>query len=312
MNSSSSNSSYNDNDNDNNNTNGNDNNNNNNNGLFYFAKKRFQYLVDWDPTSLTRERNSSVYRNGGGSSDGLLPLHLVLLNNNNNTNNKTTRTRTTCKISIQNSGFQTVLCAGMYYYPTRLGFLFHQHNTTTTTTTNPNNNEYEESTSISTSRTPFQLACKKYGKKAVMEVVNDVVVVAWGIHSHSRNSCSSTSSSSNNTTTSGNSSSSSSSNYNNIFVESLITAAIDETIHLDCLYFLLQKQPSILSVSSSLSLSLQAASSSKLWKDGHGDSNDDDDIAKNLMRTGNNNAIKNDFEPSKKKKRISRKEDDRK
>ena len=50
-------------------------------------------------------------------------------------------------------------------------------------------------------------------------------------------------------------------NYNNTatsststFMETLITAAIDETIHLDCIFFLLRKEPSVfLQTSSSMS-----------------------------------------------------------
>ena len=38
------------------------------------------------------------------------------------------------------------------------------------------------------------------------------------------------------------------------FIETLITAAIDETIHLDCIFFLLRKEPSVfLQTSSSVS-----------------------------------------------------------
>jgi hypothetical protein len=145
---------------------------------FYFAERRFRYLVDWDPISLTKERNNQI--------DGKLPLHLsIQYNYNFNSNTRTHSTR----------GFRSVLDAGIRHFPTKVGFLFHK--------------DIKD-------RTPFQMACKIYGKEVVMQIVDDVVTTAI------TNSSSST------------------------FMETLITAAIDETIHLDCIFFLLRKEPSVL------------------------------------------------------------------
>jgi hypothetical protein len=148
------------------------------NSDFYFAERRFRYLVDWDPISLTKERNNQI--------DGKLPLHLsIQYNYNFNSNTRTHSTR----------GFRSVLDAGIRHFPTKVGFLFHK--------------DIKD-------RTPFQMACKIYGKEVVMQIVDDVVTTAI------TNSSSST------------------------FMETLITAAIDETIHLDCIFFLLRKEPSVL------------------------------------------------------------------
>jgi hypothetical protein len=71
--------------------------------------------------------------------------------------------------------------------------------------------------------TPCQYACKRFEYEQVMNVIEDALV-------HS----SSSSSSSDNITPSIN------------IVEALVMAAIDESIHLDCVYFLLRRQPDLL------------------------------------------------------------------
>jgi ankyrin repeat protein len=77
--------------------------------------------------------------------------------------------------------------------------------------------------------TPFQLACERFGYDEVMKIVDDTLT----LHSD--------------TTTPIN------------VEDALITAAIDENIHLDCVYFLLQRQPDVL-VKLLLSQSVAASS----------------------------------------------------
>jgi hypothetical protein len=72
--------------------------------------------------------------------------------------------------------------------------------------------------------TPFQLACGKFGYEEVMKVVEDTLTLCYS------------------SSTVDNSSPPPPLN----IVEALIMAAIDENIHLDCVYFLLRRQPDVL------------------------------------------------------------------
>jgi hypothetical protein len=70
-------------------------------------------------------------------------------------------------------------------------------------------------TKESTSKTPFQIACKNHGNDKILEVVEGTLIRY------------------------------SSDTPINI-VETLVIAAIDTKIHLDCVYFLLRRQPDVL------------------------------------------------------------------
>ncbi|OEU23277.1 hypothetical protein FRACYDRAFT_267493 [Fragilariopsis cylindrus CCMP1102] len=74
--------------------------------------------------------------------------------------------------------------------------------------------------------TPFQEACERYGCDRVRNAVKDTLRDCQRRRSEEDNS------------------NSTSGPYN--IADALITAAIDETIHLDCVYFLLRREPDIL------------------------------------------------------------------
>jgi hypothetical protein len=101
-------------------------------------------------------------------------------------------------VSIQ--GFQLVFEAGIKFFPKRKGInlLFRK--------------------TIQGYGTPFQYACKKFGREKVLEVVEGTLIRYTSLD---------------NTPTL---------NIN----ETLIMAAIDEKIHLDCVYFLMRREPDIL------------------------------------------------------------------
>jgi hypothetical protein len=63
--------------------------------------------------------------------------------------------------------------------------------------------------------TPFQVACSRYGRKVVMKIIEDTLI--------RDSSCPD----------------------NSPLPDALITAAIDENIHLDCIYFLLRREPDV-------------------------------------------------------------------
>jgi hypothetical protein len=68
--------------------------------------------------------------------------------------------------------------------------------------------------------TPFKIACEKYGHDQVMEVVEDTLIrYSTSLDNHA-------------------------SQLN--IVEALMMAAIDENVHLDCVYFLIRREPDIL------------------------------------------------------------------
>jgi hypothetical protein len=117
--------------------------------------------------------------------------------------------------------------------------------------------------------TSFHIACEMFGYEKVMEVVEETLV-----HSSS-------SSSSLDDTPPLN------------IADALITAAIDEYVHLDCVYFLLRREPDVLQ---KLLSSTQAAGSNN--NNNNNDENDSDDDGNdgnsndNLLVTGAMNLNK--------------------
>ena len=100
--------------------------------------------------------------------------------------------------------------------------------------------------------TPFELACRKFERKQVIDVIEDVLAEYSG-------------------TTPIN------------IVEALVSAVNDPCIHLDCFYFLIRRQPALLSSSSSSSSSkiMVPSSISKVESSAVRDDNNDDTIDDN-------------------------------
>jgi hypothetical protein len=95
--------------------------------------------------------------------------------------------------------------------------------------------------------TPFQMACGRCGRDKVMNVIKDTLL-----------DCQRRSEDYNNNT----------GPYN--VMDALITAAIDENVHLDCIYFLMRRQPDVLvKLLSQLSETSAAVSASNDWKYHH-------------------------------------------
>jgi hypothetical protein len=115
-------------------------------------------------------------------------------------------------------------------------------------------------------RTPFEMACDRHGRDDVMKVIEDTLL------EYQRSYIDTTEP------------------LNNDGVDALITAAIDENIHLDCVYFLMRRQPDVLvkllsqSQSQSQSLSSVVAVSASI-----NDNDDDDDI--NITSKDNDDII---------------------
>jgi hypothetical protein len=140
-----------------------------------FPRKRFQFLVEWDPTLLLIQTDED---------DGCLPLHRAAI------------------MSSTIQAFQTVFDNCIRYYPKKIGIslLFTKNNK---------------------GKTPIQIAFRKTKlRDKVMTVIEDTII---RYSSFSEN---------NNTSIN--------------IVEALVMAAIDENIHLDCVYFLLRRQPDVL------------------------------------------------------------------
>ena len=144
-------------------------------------------LVEWDPNALTQNDRF-----------GQLPLNEAIVG------------------SIK--GFQLVFEYGIRYFPKKKGIslLFKKNN-------------YDgyvgarrESlwNDLPGQCTPFQYACKKFGREEVTEAVEDTLIRCY--------------------------SSSSDDTPPLHVVNALMTAAIDETIHLDCVYFLMRRKPDVL------------------------------------------------------------------
>ena len=129
------------------------------------AQKRFQFLVEIDPSSLLQTDQS-----------GRLPFHLA-----------------THRINK----FRSVCDAVFRFYPKWRGMqILHQK------------------TTIHRGRTPFRIACKRIGHTAVTQIVEETLA-----------------------------------RYSDTVLpdipKALILAATDERIHLDCVYFLMKRQPDV-------------------------------------------------------------------
>jgi hypothetical protein len=104
--------------------------------------------------------------------------------------------------------------------------------------------------------TPFQLACEKFGYEQVMEVVEETLI---------------RSSSSDDTPIN--------------ITQALLSAAIDEKVHLDCVHFLLRRQPDVLvKLLSSTPVAAAAATESNNNNDGNegGDGNSNVSVTRTL------------------------------
>jgi hypothetical protein len=148
--------------------------------------------------------------------------------------------------------FQVVFEYGLLYYPNKKGI----------------NLLFREDDCDNTVRTPFQVACVEHGQDEVMKVIEETI---------SRCYSSSSSSSSDNSTPPPTLN----------IVEALITAAIDENIHLDCINFLLRREPDILQklLLQSLPTTTTTTTTTSLTTSG---SNDDDIIINNINNRSNN------------------------
>jgi hypothetical protein len=156
-----------------------------------FPEKLFQFLVEWDPTSLILNDDDE---------HGTI-LHKAVLS-----------------LAVSLRRFQLVFEHGIHYYPNKKGInlLFKK--------------DYHN-------ETPIHDACKKFGRARVMDIIEETLL-DFQRRSDDDNKNGS---------------------YN--IVDALVTAAIDEDIHLDCVYFLLRRHPDVLH---KLLLSSPSSSSSSL------------------------------------------------
>jgi hypothetical protein len=144
---------------------------------YYFAEKRFRFLIEWDPNALIQPNRGH----------GDVPLDRFATN-------------------FFIGRFQIVFEYGILYYPTKKGInlLFRKGNIL----------NYR-------GETPFQRACEHHGVDEVTKVVEDTLI------RHTYTSADNNASPLN-------------------IEDAILTAAIDQNIHLDCVYFLMRRQPDIL------------------------------------------------------------------
>jgi hypothetical protein len=110
----------------------------------YFPKKRFQFLIEMDPTALTKPCFDPVI----GSHPYFLPIHY-------------------CSHRNKIEAFSVCFLEGMKYYPNKLGFVFHKsHNNDFTDT-----NRLEQAKRVGIDKTPFEMACDQFGKKRLSKII---------------------------------------------------------------------------------------------------------------------------------------------
>mmetsp|Transcript_43390 Transcript_43390/g.47072 ORF Transcript_43390/g.47072 Transcript_43390/m.47072 type:complete len:560 (+) Transcript_43390:100-1779(+) len=111
-----------------------------------FPYKRFQFLVQMDPTALMTPCLDHVV----GSHPYFLPIHYCSHRNN-----------------IE--AFQICFLEGMKHYPNKLGFVFHKSH----------NNDFADTSRriqarrVGIDKTPFEMECDQYGEKKVSEIIYD-------------------------------------------------------------------------------------------------------------------------------------------
>ncbi|OEU11037.1 RNI-like protein [Fragilariopsis cylindrus CCMP1102] len=159
------------------------------------AKKRFRFLIEWDPTELIRR-----------DEYGCVPLDYAAIN----------------FPSIEM--FRFILECGMRYFPKKKGISL----------------PFQEDMD---NETPFQEACKKYGHEQVMMVISDTL---------------------NNPGTPPLNS-----------ADALLSAAIDGSIHLDCVYLLVRREPDVLQKLLSQSLAVVTSAGSNNNNNNNNTRNDD-------------------------------------
>ena len=181
------------------------------------------------------------------TEDGCLPIHCAAENSHANS-------RVGAKINFSIQRFQLIFEYGIRYFPkkTGLSLLFKKTNYDSTTWKYLlfKKTDYDR-----TSWTPFQCACQEFGKEKVMKIIEDTIV-----------------------------------RYSDTpinITEALLTAAIDEKIHLDCVYFLLRRQPDMLQkLLSSASMTTIARPNRNIDDDDGGDDGNDGVSNNNLLVTG--------------------------
>jgi hypothetical protein len=196
----------------------------------YFAEKRFRFLVEWNPSALTK---TDEY--------GCLPIHCEAV--------MTTSIR----------GFQHAFEYGIRYFPKKEGIslIFRKAS------------DYAGNTRRVNDKTPFSTACANHGREEVMNVIEETLLK---FQQRSDDDDNNNNNNNNNTGP-----------YN--VVDTLITAAINENIHLDCLYFLLRREPDTLE-----KLLSSSSSSTMIGMLGSNDNDDDDISSSSKINTSNNNT----------------------
>jgi hypothetical protein len=129
-------------------------------------------------------------------------------------------------------GFEAVLKAGIYHFPNEFGFLFHRN--------------YSRDNFV----TPYQLACTKFGKKKVSDVVLKICFARQKQQQEQK----------------GDDDDDEQSSVTLPSTKSFILAVTDQTIHLDSIYVQLCRNPALIQ---------QLSSSSKIFE-GEDDGDDDD------------------------------------
>ena len=184
---------------------------------------RFEFLVDMNPNCLKAEipRVSGRCYSTTRRSIGMSVQHRSSID--------TMLQSTTGESFTSICGFEAVLKAGILHFPNEVGFLFHKN--------------YRDNF-----KTPYQLACSKFGKKKVSDVVRKICFTRQKQEQNGDDDDDNEQSSASLPST-----------------KSFILAVTDQTIHLDSIYVQLCRNPALIQ---------QLSSSSKIFD---GEDGDDDD-----------------------------------
>lgn len=146
-----------------------------------FPEQRFRYFIGWDPSILTNKFENGSYRS--------LSLLCLIANFYDNIR-----------------AFRTVFELGLRHFSTNIGFMFHKNDA--------------NGAGAGAERTPFQIACKKYGNEEVKKILdigleNQIIRLGETNHHH------------------------------NFTRTSLIIAASEEIVDIECVFMLIRRDPAI-------------------------------------------------------------------
>jgi len=126
-----------------------------------FATQRFNYLIEWDPSLLSKPVLRFDDFSSNNTTSVILPLHLASMKLSTSLA-QSSNTALVTSIDM----FRTIFELGYKYYPKEMGFLFYTSG----------HKSAVELRIVITTTTPFRLVCERFTSTKVIEIIDDIIV----------------------------------------------------------------------------------------------------------------------------------------